>query len=388
MKMKEVFFNVLWLFCFSSGRSQANSSVGTSDSSATIQFIVCSDLHFGLTKPVFRNHTNVRAAYVNQAMIAQMNVLPSCILPGDGGVGGGRKVGGIEGVFITGDVCNRQETGIQRATDSWKEFAYVFASQLHLSGNEGKPTKLLVTPGNHDISNAIGFHRPMQPLTDNSSLVNMYNLEMHPAIPKSSETFNSAADRIHYSVNIGGIHMMLVSAWPDSAERVWMTDDLDSVPQSTPAFIFTHSDPAPEARFFQNPNGDHSINAIDKFENLVPEKFKTGTDVKDRTETEQRGLVAFLLGHPNIKAYFHGHTNYAEFYDWKGPDGNIILPCFRTDSPMKGRESAQDETKVSFNLVSIDTRKKLMTVRECLWNAKSRNGHHLIAWGISRTIKY
>jgi hypothetical protein len=201
-------------------------------------------------------------------------------------------------------------------------------------------------------------------------------------------SFSFTKNKIHYSVDMGGIHFMFVSAWPDSSERVWMQQDMQKIPGDTPAFIFTHSDPEVEARFFQNPNGDHSINATDKFENLVEERFKDGMSVKDKTMIEQRGLVSFLQQHPNIKAYFHGHTNYAEFYDWKGPDSTILLPCFRADSPMKGRVSAKDETKISFNVISIDTEKKLMTVRECLWNQHSADASPKAEWGIMRTISF
>ncbi len=382
---------ILFLICiaeslFGKGFTAPKDSIAAK--SSTIQFIFCSDVHLGLTRPAFRNQTNVSSADVNAAMIAQMNELSSGYLPNDGGVCSGEKVGGIEGVIITGDICNRQEPEAQSASLSWKQFEDDYIGKLHLLNNAGNKTRLLLTPGNHDITNAIGYHKPMQPLVDNASMVGMYNLMMQPAIAKTANNFNFHNDKIHYSVNMGGIHLMFVSAWPDSAERVWMQQDLQKIPGTMPTFIFTHSDPDPEARFFQNPNGDHSINANDKFENLVEEMFKGGVSSKDNTIIEQRGLVAFLQAHPNIKAYFHGHTNYAEFYDWKGPDNTISLPCFRADSPMKGRVSAKDETKVSFNVVSIDTEKKLMTVRECLWNTHPEETSQKVTWGILRTISF
>ena len=228
----------------------------------------------------------------------------------------------------------------------------------------------------------------MSPLTDKAPLVGIYNIEMKPSSPKANNDFDFHKDKIHYSVNMGGIHFMFVSAWPDSAERVWMKEDLKSVSGDMPAFIFTHSDPNVEARFFTNPKGDHSINTTDKFENLVEENFKDGESVKDNTKIEQRGLVSFLQLHPNIKAYFHGHTNYTEFYDWHGPDSTISLPCFRVDSPMKGRLSSKDETKLSFNVITIDTDHKKMTVRECLWNSDPSIPTKKLAWGIERTISY
>ena len=354
----------------------------------TLQFIFCSDVHLGLIKPVFRNKTNISSAEVNAAMVEKMNTLPMVTLPADGGVGAGEKIGGIEGVMITGDLCNRQETDVQSATASWAQFTEDYIGKLKIVNKAGAKSRLLLTPGNHDISTAVGFHRPMQPLVDNASMVGMYNLMMKPSVPLTANTFNVQRDKIHYSVNMGGIHLVFVSAWPDSSERVWMQQDLQKVSPTMPVFLFTHSYPEVEARFFQNPNGDHSINANDKFENLVEEKFKDGSSVNDNSIIEQRAFVSFLQSHPNIKAYFHGHTNFAEFYDWAGPDNTIKLPCFRADSPMKGKYSAKDETKLSFNVVSIDTDNKKMTVRECLWNAHPDQTLQNLEWGAMRTISY
>ena len=209
---------------------------------------------------------------------------------------------------------------------------------------------------------------------------------IQPSVLKTENNFNYSTDKVHYSRNIGGLHFVFVDAWPDSAERDWMEKDLSKVKSTTPVFIFTHSMPDVEARFFVNPNGDHSINEKDKFENLVTETFKDGTSVEDKAIIEQKELANFIQIHPNIKAYFHGHSNYTEYYDWKGPDQRIVLHCFRADSPMKGKYSAKDETKLAFELVTIDTDKKIMTVRECLWNAHPSDALHKIEWGISTTI--
>jgi len=347
-----------------------------------IEFVFCSDLHFGLTKSVFRNKVNVSSAEVNAAMLAKMNELPSMSLPNDNGIAAGKKINCIDAVIITGDICNRQEKDIQSASFSWKQFEEVYIDQLQLKDRKGNNTKLLLTPGNHDISNAIGFHRPMQPLTDKASMIGMYNLMIEPTVLKTEKTYNFSTDKIHYSKNIGGIHFLFVDAWPDSAERVWMEKDLRSVSTSTPVLLFTHSMPDVEARFFVNPNGDHSINEKDKFENLVTETFKDGNSVEEKAIIEQKAFAAFIQQHQNIKAYFHGHTNYTEYYNWTGPDQNISLPCFRADSPMKGRYSAKDETKLAFELITIDTAKKMMTVRECLWNANPA-APNAVVWGIS-----
>ncbi|SMG62579.1 metallophosphoesterase, partial [methanotrophic bacterial endosymbiont of Bathymodiolus sp.] len=120
--------------------------------------------------------------------------------------------------------------------------------------------------------------------------------------------------------DIAGIRLMFVNCWPDSSERAWMEEQLKGMASGTPVLLFTHSNPDVEARFFTNPNGNHSINATDKFENLLPETCQDGLSLKDSTAIEQRGLVAFLVRHPEIKAYFHGHNNYTQYYRWKGPD--------------------------------------------------------------------
>jgi hypothetical protein len=348
---------------------------------SVVHFIFCSDLHFGLTKKSFRNKIDVSAAEVNEAMLQQMNKLPLLLLPTDSGVASGKKIQAIEAIVVTGDICNRQEIGIQSATASWKQFEEIYINHLQLKDKAGKKTRLLLTPGNHDISNAMGYHRPTEPLTDKASLIGIYNLMMAPAIAKNEKTFSYPNDKTHCSKEVGGIHLLFVDAWPDTAERVWMENDLQSVSTTTPVFLFTHSMPDAEARFFVNPNGNHSINEKDKFENIVTETLKDGLSVEAKTIIEQKDFANFIKKHPNIKAYFHGHSNFTEFYDWKGPEQNIDLHCFRADSPMKGKYSAKDETKLSFELVSINTITKKITVRECLWNSDPMVKEIPISWG-------
>jgi len=374
MKIISVFIAILFVY------------TGALAQASVVQFIFTSDVHFGLQKEVFRGEKNVPAYIVNDKMVQQMNILPEAILPKDGGVNDGKKVGPIDALVITGDIANREESGIQNATDSWRQFASVFIDKIQLRDKTGAKTTLLLTPGNHDISNAIGFHRPMVPVTDPSSMVGMYNLMIQPAVPKTNTSFHYPADKIHCSRNIGGIHFVFVDAWPDSAERVWMEKDLAQVKLSTPVFLFTHSLPDVEARFFVNPNGDHSVNDKDKFENLVMEVFKDGVSVEDKAILEEKAFVSFIQKHPNIKAYFHGHNNFTEYYQWKGPDQTLSLPCFRADSPMKGRVSSKDETKLAFDLVSVNTSTKTITVRECLWNAHPADPAQTISWGMSTTF--
>jgi hypothetical protein len=52
---------------------------------------------------------------------------------------------------------------------------------------------------------------------------------------------------------------------------------------------------------------------------------------------------------------------------------------------MKGKYSAKDETLLSFELVTIDTRKRTMTVRECRWNTVPGNPS-ILKWGKAKTM--
>jgi hypothetical protein len=350
-----------------------------------LEFVFTSDVHYGITRTHFRGSDEVPSTIVNQAMIAAINQLPELRLPQDSGVAAGQAIHSIEAILITGDISNREEKGVQSAATSWQQFQTDFGHGLSTRNKSNQPSPLWLCAGNHDVSNAIGYWKPSSPVTDASALAGMYNEMMAPAQPVNATTYDYARDKVHYSRDMGGIHFVFVNLWPDSTEQQWMEQDLKGLKPGTPALIFTHSMPDVEARFFTNPNGNHSINNEDKFENLLPEVFKDGASIKDTAIIEQRGFAAFLQHHPEIKAYFHGHNNNTEFYDWPAPGTNLSLPCFRVDSPMKGKFSSKDETRLSFELISIDTRTKTMTVRECLWNTVPGNPAILV-WGAHRTI--
>jgi len=355
-------------------------------------YVFCSDLHYGLFKSHFQGKDSVSAYEVNSAMVKQINKLMGMSIPDDLGVGSDDVIMSIDAVIITGDIANRMEvdkegnTSIQSATKSWDQFTEEFKEGLKLENKNGQKSELWITAGNHDVSDAIGFYKKMVPDVDATAYIGIYNLMMRPKTPVTKENFNYETQKVHYSEYKNGVHFQFVNLWPDSEERTWMEKDLDTVSVSTPVLIFTHANPDVEARFFKNPNGDHSINKTDKFENLLNETFKDGISSKDTAKIEQRDFVSFLKKHPNIKAYFHGHNNNNEFYTWAGPDNNIQLPCFRVDSPMKGKVSSKDETKLSYQLISIDSNKKLLTVRECFWNTDPANKNGTVKWGVPKTI--
>jgi hypothetical protein len=158
-----------------------------------------------------------------------------------------------------------------------------------------------------------------------------------------------------------------------------MENDLKNVGAGTPVIVFAHDPPEGDPKHFINPHGKHDMNKADQYENLLSDQF---TDMV----TEQGNLEAFLLKHPNITAYFHGHNNWNQFYDWTGPDHAFALHTFRVDSPMKGRFSGSDEKKLSYQIATIDTAARTMTVREVLWNADPNDPNSPVVWGGSTTV--
>ena len=355
-----------------------------------VQFVLTSDAHYGLTRPRFRGETNVDARVVNQALVAQLNALPTVAFPKDGGVRAGERVGALDFVAETGDTVNRQETSgpapIQPATISWNQFAADYLEGVSTRDAEGHPTPVFVIPGNHEASNAVGFHRPMRPLTDATPIVEIYNRMMAPLVPLTTQTFDYRRDRVAFSRTIHGLHLVFVAVWPDSAQRAWIERDLAGAAASAPVFLFTHDPPEAESKHFINPNGAHDVNATDQFENLLADTFADGSSITDPAVAEQRALEQFFRQHRNVAAYFHGNSNWNEFYAWTGPDHTIALPVFRVDSPMKGAVSAGDETRLSFQVATVDVAQRRMTVRECLWNTVPSTGHQPIAWGTTTTV--
>ena len=354
-----------------------------------IQMVYTSDAHYAITRTKFRGDTNVDAHIVNAAMIKKMNTVPALVLPKDNGVSSGQLVGAVDYLVQTGDIANRMEIPYQSAAASWAQFEKDYMHGVTLKDRNNKPAKLLLAPGNHDITNAIGSSKIMNPKTDPTAMVQIYNLVMKPGKPKTNADYNYATDKVNYSFNIKGIHIMFITLWPDSAERVWMQKDLDTVAKTTPVILFTHDQPTCEAKHFTNPVPPYNMTPENKFENLTAEHYKEGYVAAKNdgaTDIEQRGWVKFLKLHPNIKAYFHGNSNYNQYYVYTGPDHDVALNTFRVDSPMKGDLSSIDETKLSFQLISIDAKMQALTVRECLWDTVPTDPSVKIVFGSSKTV--
>ncbi len=361
-----------------------------------VTFVFTSDVHFGIARGRFRGGSYVDATVVNAAMVQKINALPDTRLPRDGGLRAGEPIGPVDFVVITGDLTNRQElypSHIQSASVSWAQFKACYIDGLGLRDAQGGPTPLLLVPGNHDVSNAIGAPTKLVPATDATSLVELYNRTMHPAVPVTSARYDYSRDRVTYSRDFGGVHCIFLTIWPDSLARAWIDQDLQAVPATEPVFIFCHDPPEIDARHLINPYGDHGINPHDAFENLVSDVYADGDvathNAKPDGETtvEQRALAAFLRRHRNIVAYFHGHNNWNEVYTWKGPDRDLALNVFRVASPMKGKTS-KDEAQLSFQVVVFNAAEQKLTDRECLWNARGANdGPGVpVAWGSTQTV--
>ena len=358
---------------------------------AELQFVLVSDVHYGIARANFRGARGVDATVVNAALVARLNGLPAAVLPKDGGLRAGQAVGAVDFVSVTGDVANRMEAGdganIQSAATSWSQFSSQYLGDLKLPDRSGGLAPLFVVPGNHDASNAVG-HFKLARAADPTSMIEMYNRMMRPAVPLTADTFRYRRDVIRTSRNISGVHLVFITLWPDAATRAWLEKDLAAVSPATPVFIFAHDPPDSDAKHFVNPNGSHDVNKTDKFENLLGDVYADGSDTAGAPLMEQTALERFLKRHPNITAYFHGHSNFNQFYVWTGPGHSVVLHTFRVDSPMKGAASASDETRLSFQLATINLEARTLTVRECLWNSDPAHPASPLMWGASTTVAF
>lgn len=345
------------------------------------QFVYTSDQHYGITRKAFRGQEKVGSAVVNAAMVEAIKALPGVTLPQDNGVRAGETVQWADFIISTGDIANRMEgtdpAVVPSASACWNDFAAQYLSGPLMPRRDGTPAEVVVIPGNHDVTNAVGFYRAMTPKTDNSSLVAMYNRAFNTQ--KSGADFDVDNNRVFLRRDLDGVRLLFVQMWPDSPTRQWLSAQFDK----TPVLLFTHDQPDVEAKHLRNPNGNGDINDKDKFENLLAD-VSSVKSAKDIPVKEHGELAAFLKNSP-VAAYFHGNENFNEFYTWNGPDNSLNMPVFRVDSSMKGNESGKDETKLSFQLVSMDTDTRTMTVREVLWNTSTTP---TIVWGASKTIKY
>ena len=360
-----------------------------------VQFIYTSDVHFGLqTRGSFQGSAGpVPAWVVNQQAVQAMNRLPGLVTPQDQGVHAGEPLGAFTFLAITGDLANRQEAGppaIQSAALSWRQFQATYGVGLTLKDPKGAALPLYLTPGNHDVSNAIGYPEPLNPATDATAMVGIYNAAF-PQAPIRTEAFDYTRHKVFFAHDFGGIHFLFLNMWPDSDMRARIDRDLRQCPDpaGTPVILLMHMPPGVEAKNFADPASAGGRFVFSHgYQNLLVDVLAASDQAPGKKAVpaqELAALTAFLAEHKTITAWFHGHENYQEFSRWPGLHGELALPVFRVDSPMKGRESSLDETKLSFQVVSIDPGRKLMTVRECLWNT-TRQPNGPLRWGASTTL--
>ncbi|PTQ98175.1 calcineurin-like phosphoesterase family protein [Mucilaginibacter yixingensis] len=359
------------------------------DDQSPVHILLTSDAHYGITRPAFRGATTVDAHTTNAAMIASMNTLPGVTVPNDGGFEAGQKINYVDYMIQTGDVANRMEVSakVQLASTSWDQFNTDYLQGLTVKGKGGNKANIYIVPGNHDVSNTIGYYATMSPTTDATSLANLYNRAFLPAVPKTAATLNYATDRVNYSRDIAGVHFCFMQMWPDSTVRIWLNSDLQKVSSTTPVVFVCHDQPAVVANHFTNPNGNHGINGTDKFDNVLDEVYKDGKLSTGVSTIEQRNMVAFLKQHPNVKAWLHGHVHESRFYTYTGVDNDVQIGTVSIDSPMKGLVSAADETKLCYDYAVLDPKSMTLTVRECFWNTVPTNPNTAIQWGAPYTIK-
>jgi alkaline phosphatase len=358
-----------------------------------------SDAHYGITRTgsaIFGSYSN--AVQVNGLMMRTMNNMPNETLPSDTGIKAGELVGPIDFIAMTGDVSNRQESSkkIQSAAASWGQFTTDYITNVSVLDKSGNKAGLYLTPGNHDVSNAIGYPKTLSPATDDTVMFKMYNMFMNPTTSLVAGQYSYASQRIVYSKDIGGVHFVFLSMWPDKTIRPLIDADLAKMSnKSMPVVLFTHDEPNIETKHLTSDLTNYTTTPVTydwtkSFENLVSDvvvdldsagKLTTSSP----STTAQKGLADWLANNKNIVAYFHGNNNKFETYTWTGTNNQISLNVFRVDSPMKGgvsgldaTDAKGDQTKVSYNVITIDAAAQNLTVREYLWQQKK--------WGTSKTV--
>ncbi len=378
----------------------------------TVQFIFTSDNHFGdvtsatATTKFQGTTTTVDAVVVNTQARNAMNTLPTQVAPSDYGVNAGKAFGNFDFIVNTGDFASRSvpvpASNGNTSAQSFAQWESIYVDGLTLKDNNGSPLPHLLTPGNHDISNALGGPEVMVPAYDPTAFVKIYNRMMNPAIPLTNASFDYNQHKVFYGKVFGGIHFVFLNQWLDAEMQENLAAYMATIPTTTPIVIFAHMPPEQTGGNFRDPastGSDFPWSA--GFANYFRDKMHASNIISPATmittatvpTKEVTDLANFLKARKNIVAWFNGHDNFNQFRTWNGENSVLItntmtqlaIPVFRADSPMKGKDSAKDARLLSFQVISIDPAKKLMTVRECLWN-KSNTPGGAISWGVSETI--
>lgn len=346
-----------------------------------LTFAVVADLHFGLARARFQGDTAVAAARVNAALARSLRAVRTIRFPADGGVAAGQPVGVLAAVAVAGDIANRAEGGVQPGATSWEEFLNVFVAPLERAVPR---IPVYVAAGNHDASNAVGFTPTLMPPTDTAPMSGL-RVRMPGVRRDTLRPFDYRRDRIHFVVDLGGVQLMVLHIWPDSEERRWMEQELAMIPDSVPVLLLTHDPPVPDVKHFlprEGETGNEGFQSLlaERWAPLAERRGLPGMDGPEASGT-YAAFLALLARHRNVRAYFHGHVNYTEFYDIRDDDRQVSVPAFRVDSPLKGRDSANDDARLSYLIVSVATDRQTMTVREYRWSAPAE-----LRWGPRCTV--
>ena len=114
----------------------------------------------------------------------------------DGGLRAGQPVGSVDFLVDGGDITNRAEGEGPSAIQSAAEIVGAIPDRSAIEGPDADRTGVAgeglryPLPGNHDVSNAIGYPRVMTPATDKAAMVEIYNSMMWPATPKTPATYS------------------------------------------------------------------------------------------------------------------------------------------------------------------------------------------------------
>ena len=316
---------------------------GSTLAAADVQFVALSDVHFGYirTYPLTISATATQdSKVINTAMIGTVNALSALTIPADGGVGAGAAVGEVDFVAVTGDLANRFQTdtaatatlplnqnAVQNSTASYADFTNIVLNGVTLKNKAGVAAKFLLSPGNHDVSNAIGNVKiPGSVATGAPASPNRVDAGSMKALYKVAKGIDfvgtydltafeytnssgAAVNKPNYSMDVGGIHMISLTIWPDDSNRKWIDADLLSVPLTTPVMLFMHDYPDVDSKHLKSRAAGNPINAT--FEACATaivdvSESADGIAAATTTNVEQRAFVTWLKTHKNI-----GSTDFA-----------------------------------------------------------------------------
>jgi hypothetical protein len=242
--------------------------------SSTITLFTISDLHFS------KRVVPKKARGVIQAMNQHLVGLS---LPAD--IRG--QVETPAAVLIAGDLCDGG-IGIpapdtprwytrRNYQDQWAGFDYHFPRD----GVQGDMSRLcypcFATTGNHDYYSNMGqaYSTPSYYVAE--QLMARHGLDC-----------NIMHGNVHYSVDLGAVHIIALGRSADAHVLEWLRHDLDGVGPRTPIVIFLHY-PFTDAEFWQS-------------------------------ESERRALAGVIIAH-HVVAIVHGHAHYRSgHYHWNGLD--------------------------------------------------------------------